>query len=146
MSTTTDVQAHIAYELIDDANPEVIVIEFLSGELAGSFQARELGEQLDSLIRPGLPKHFVIDFGNVRSFGSSAFGEIVSFARKVERLHVCNVPMNLRLGAALIGLDDCAEFAGSRWAAINAARRAAMCDVEDTVDYPASWVESREAR
>ena len=105
MSTTTTIQAHIAYELIDDHNPEVVVIEFLSQEIVGFLHARELGEQLDSLIRPDLPRNYIIDFGNIRSIGSTAFGEIVSFAHKVGRLSVCNMQENLRLGAALIGLD-----------------------------------------
>jgi len=138
MSTTTTIQAHIAYELIDDHNPDVVVIEFLSQGIVGPFHARELGEQLDSLIRPDLPRNFVIDFGNVRSLGSTAFAEIVSFARKAGRLCVCNLQQNLRLGAALVGLNDCAEFAANRRAAINETRRAAMCDQEDTVDYPSS--------
>jgi anti-anti-sigma regulatory factor len=136
MSTTTTTQAHIAYELIDDRNPEVVVIEFLSQEIAGPLQARELGEQLDSLIRPDLPRRFVIDFSNVRLLGSTAFGEIAAFAHKVERLWVCNLPEELRLGAALIGLDDCAEFAANRPAAIIEARTTAFWNEEETVDYP----------
>ena len=145
MSTTTTIQAHIAYELIDDHNPDVVAIEFLSQEIVGSLHARQLGEQLDSLIRPDLPRDFVIDFGNVRSLGSTAFAEIVSFAHRVGRLCICNMQGNLRLGASLVGLDECAEFAANRRAAINQTRRAARCHEEDTVDYPASWVESNEA-
>jgi anti-anti-sigma regulatory factor len=145
MSTTTTIQAHIAYELIDDHNPDVVAIEFLSQEIAGPHQALQLGEQLDSLIRPDFPRNYVIDFGNVRSLGSSAFAEIVSFAHKVEWLCICNMQANLRLGASLVGLDECAEFAANRRAAINKTRRAARCDEEDTVDYPASRVESNEA-
>jgi anti-anti-sigma regulatory factor len=141
MSITTTIQAHIAYELIDDTSPAIVVIEFLSHEIAGSLHAHELGEQLDSLIRPDLPGNFVIDFGNVRSLGSTAFGEIVNFAHKVRRLYVCGMDGNLRLGAALIGLDDCAEFAESRRSAVNAARRYAMRAEEDTVDYPCSWIQ-----
>jgi anti-anti-sigma regulatory factor len=137
MSPTTTIQAHIAYELMDDTNPEVVAIELLSQEIVGPVQARELGEQLDSLIRPGLAQNFVIDFGNVRSLGSTAFGEIVTFAQKVGRLYVCNMQKNLRLGAALIGLDDWAEYATNRRVAINGARRAAKPGEEDTVDYPA---------
>jgi hypothetical protein len=144
MSTTTTIQAHIAYELIDDHNPDVVVIEFLSQEIASARHARELGEQLDSLIRPDLPRIFVMDFGKIRSLGSTAFGEILSFARKVDRLYVCDIPGNLRLGAALIGLDGCAKFFADRRSAINVARRAAMCDQEDTVDYPAPCFESSE--
>jgi anti-anti-sigma regulatory factor len=145
MSTETSIQAHIAYELIDDHNPDVVAIEFRSPEIASQRQARELGEQLDSLIRPDLPQVFVIDFGNVRSLGSTAFSEIVAFARHARRVFVCNMPGNLRLGAALIGLDDCAEFVADRRSAINEARKTSMCAEEDTVDYPASWFESNES-
>jgi anti-anti-sigma regulatory factor len=137
MSTTTNIQAHIAYEMIDEHDPQVVVIEFRSHELAGSCQARELGEQLDSLIRPELPHHFIIDFANVRVLGSTVFGEIVSFAQKVRHLAVCNVRESLRLGAALTGLDTCATFVASREAAIDEARKAALRAEEDTVDYPA---------
>jgi anti-anti-sigma regulatory factor len=141
MSITTTIQAHIAYELIDDTRPGVLVIEFLSQDIAGLLHAHELGDQLDSLIRPDLPGNYVIDFGNVRSLGSTAFGEIVTFAHKVRRLYVCGMDGNLRLGAALIGLDDCAEFAVNRRSAVNAARRYAMRAEEDTVDYPCSWIQ-----
>jgi len=143
VSTTTAIQAHIAYELIDDGTARIVVIEFSSPEIAGAHHARELGEQLDSLIRADLPRSFVIDFGNVRFLGSTAFGEIVSFARQAGRVYLCNMQANLRLGASLIGLDDCAEFATSRRAAISTARRAAMRGAEDTVDYPASWLDDQ---
>jgi anti-anti-sigma regulatory factor len=132
MSTTAAVQAHIAYELIDDNSPKAVVIEFLSPEIASPLHALELGEQLNSLIRPELPRNYVIDFGHVRSLGSTAFGEIARFVRRVDRVRVCNLDETLRLGAALIGLDDWVEFADSRHAAIRDARRGE----EDTVDYP----------
>jgi anti-anti-sigma regulatory factor len=135
MSSAT-LQAHIAYELIDETSPDVVAIEFLSQEISSPYHARELGEQLDSLIRPDLPQSFVLDLGNVRSLGSTAFGEIVAFAHKVDQLWVCNMQPDLRLGASLIGLDDCAVFAANRRVAINEARKAAMRG-EDTVDYPA---------
>jgi anti-anti-sigma regulatory factor len=136
MSTNTSTQAHIAYEVIDDTDPGAVVIEFLSHEIAGPSLARELGEQLESLIRPDLPQSFVLDFGKVRALGSTAFGEVVSFAHKVGGLHVCNMGDQLQLGAALIGLDECAEFAANRRAAINGARRDAIHCAEETVDYP----------
>ena len=82
MSATTATQAHIAYELINDTDPAVVVIEFLSDEIASSLHSRELGEQLQSLIGTELPQNFVIDFADVKSLGSTAFGEIVSFAQK----------------------------------------------------------------
>src|SRR4051812_20698962 len=98
MQTTSGTQAQIAYELIDDDNPEVVVIEFLSHEITGPLPAHELGEQLDSLIRPELPRNFVIDFSNVRSLGSTAFSEIVGFVRSAGRVRVCNMQRTLRLG------------------------------------------------
>ncbi len=135
MSSATTVQAHIAYEVIDDRHPDIVLVEFLSHEIAGPHQSEELGEQLDSLIRADLPSIFVIDFAQVRSLGSTAFGEIMSFARKVDRLYICNLRDHLRLGAALIGLDECAEVAMTRQAAINrdAARPCAAMTTQSTI-------------
>jgi anti-anti-sigma regulatory factor len=137
MHPNTIPQVHITYELIDNDNPEVIAIEFLSHEITSPLHAYELGAQLNSLIRPGLPRNVVIDFGNVRSLGSTAFGEIVAFVRRVRRVRVCNLQPTLRIGAALIGLDDHAEFAVNRQVAIRAARIEARQGEEDTVDDPA---------
>jgi hypothetical protein len=138
MSTATTIRAHIACELIDDHEPEVMVIEFLTHEITGPTQARELREELDSLIWPELPHRFVIDFGNAWTLASTAFGEIVAFARQVGRLVVCNLHRNLRLSAALTDLDLYATFAASRQAAIEEARRGPMRGDDDTVDYP-TW-------
>jgi anti-anti-sigma regulatory factor len=131
-------QSHIAYDTIGDHRPEVVVIEFLSHEIPGPHQARELAEQLDSLIRPDLPRNYVMDFANVRALGSTAFAEIADFVRRVGRVRVCNLDQILRLGASLIGLDDWVEFADSRQRAIRAARRDWRRGEEDTVDYPAA--------
>jgi len=136
MSATATSQAHIAYELINDAEPGVVIIEFLSHEVASSLHSKELGEQLQSLIGTELPQNFVIDFANVKSLGSTAFGEIVSFARVARHLSVCNMQEQLKLGASLIGLDELVDIAASRRVAIDQARRAAMQGLEDTVDYP----------
>jgi anti-anti-sigma regulatory factor len=142
MSATATSQAHIAYELINDKEPGVVVIEFLSHEVASSLHSHELGEQLQSLIGTELPQNFVIDFANVKSLGSTAFGEILSFARVARHLSVCNMQEKLRLGASLIGLDEFADIAASRRVAIDQARRAAMQGLEDTVDYPVLGDES----
>ncbi len=136
MSTIANVQAHIAYELIDDSAPEVVVVEFLSPEITSSVHALELGEQLNSLIRPELPRNYVIDFANVRSLGSTAFGEIANFVRRVGRVRVCHLANQLQLGATLIGLDDWVEFADSRKAAIRDAIEDARRGEQETVDYP----------
>jgi anti-anti-sigma regulatory factor len=138
MTTMTSTRAHIAYEMIGDYTPEVVVIEFLSDDIAGPNQAQELADQLDSLIRPELPRNFVIDFANVQALGSTAFAEIADFVRRVGRVRVCNLHKLLQLGAALIGLDMRVEFADSRRQAIRAARRDWMRGEEDTVDFPAS--------
>jgi anti-sigma B factor antagonist len=138
MSTTIMTCAHIACEPIGGDRPELVVIEFLSAEICSPLQARELGAQLDSLIRPDLPRNFVIDFANVRSLGSTAFSEIADFVRRVGRVRVCHLDPILRLGASLIGLDDWVQFADSRQQAIRAARRDWRRGEEDTVDYPAA--------
>jgi len=142
MPSTTTGQAHISYELVEYRNSDVVVIEFLSDEIAGPSDAHELREQLDMLMRPEMPHRFVIDFGNLRRLGSSAFGEIVSFARKAERLVVCNLRENLRVGAALSGLDLCADFATNRRLAIDEARKAERRVEEETMVYPASSAET----
>jgi len=132
MSTTATIQAHIVYELIDDNDPRVVVIEFQTHDFSSPVHAFELGEQLDSLIRPELPRTYVIDFGKVRSLGSTAFGEITRFVRRAGCVRICNLDETLRLGAALIGLEDWVEFADSRHAAIRDARRSE----DDTIDLP----------
>ncbi len=136
MSASTTTQAHIAYELIDDSNPDVVVVEFVTEEIVAPHAAHELRDQLDSLIRPGFPRSFVIDFGSVSTLSSDAFAAVLSFARQVDRLFVCNMRGNMRLGAALSGLDEYAKFFPNRRAAVNEARRAAMSQLADTVDYP----------
>jgi hypothetical protein len=138
MSNAKAVQSHIAYELVDEIHPHVVVVELLSREISGPFPASELGEELAALVRPGWPQHFVLDFSNVRSLGSTAFCEIVSFAHKVDHVYICNMKQNLRLSAAMIGLDECVEFAHNRVMALDGLRRAGMRNEEDTVDYPAS--------
>ena len=114
MLTTTADQAHIAYELIEDTKHQVMVIEFMTHEITSPAHARELGEQLRSLIRPRPPQYFVIDCAGVRSLGSTAFSEIVSFVHKARPVWVCNLDQSLRLGASLVGLDN---WRGSRPAA-----------------------------
>jgi anti-anti-sigma factor len=124
MSDTSTIHAHIAFELVDETEPKVVVIEFLNPTIADPGHARELGQQLRSLIRPDLPRQYVIDFKKVRSLGSTSFGEIASFVRDVRQaggqVKVCGLDPMVRLGATLIGLDDQAEFAESRQAAIDA--------------------------
>ena len=122
MSPVATHQDHVGYQLIDEHHPEVTVIEFLSRDVVGPIQSAELREQLESLNWAGFPRNVVIDFQNVRTLGSSAFGVIASFVRRFGRVRVCNINNSLRLGAALIGLDDRVEFAVSREAAIHAAQ------------------------
>jgi anti-anti-sigma regulatory factor len=142
MSTSTAIQTHIAYELIGETDHGVVVIEFLSREIADSFHARQLREQLKSLIRAEFPHNYVLDYGNFRSVGSTAFGHILSFVHSAGQVRVCNVHESVRVGVSLIGLDDCVEFAASRRAAIDAALQAARRGEEETTEYPA-FVEIR---
>lgn len=143
MLSTSTIQAHIDYELVDGWEPTVVVIGFVSRTISDPVHAHELGEQLDSLIRAELPLNFVIDFKNVESLGSTAFGEICAFARRVRwwggSVRICNLHDSLQLGAALIGLEDHAEFAPSRQSAIHEARKSARRGEVDAVYYPASW-------
>ena len=134
MSTATTIHAHIAYELIEGANHHVLIIEFLSPEIGTSGHARELGEQLHSLIRSQPRQYFVIDCAGVRSLGSTAFSEIASFVHDAKSVWICNLDNKLRVGAAFVGIDTWAKFAVNRLAAIEEAERAARWDEEDSVD------------
>ncbi len=137
MSSVTAYESLIAYELIeDDHHPEVTVIEFSSGDILGPTQARELREELDILTSSGVPRNVVIDFKHARMLGSSAFGVIVRFVRRLASVRVCNISHSLRLGAALIGLDDWVHIADSRDAAIQDALGDARRAREETADYP----------
>jgi anti-anti-sigma regulatory factor len=137
MATATAIQAHIAYEQIEDTNHQVVVIEFVSHDITSTAHARELGEQLNSLIWPQPRQYFVIDCEGVRAIGSTAFSEILSFVRKARQVWVCNLDDSLWLGAFLIGLDNWTKRAANRRAAIEEAERTARWDEEDTVDHPA---------
>jgi anti-anti-sigma regulatory factor len=123
MSGTSTIHAHVSYELIEETDPQMVVIEFLTRAICTPAQAHELGEQLRSLIRPDLPHRFVIDFHNVRALGSTAFGEIVAFVRDLQKaggqVKVCGIDEIVKLGATLIGLDDVVEFTNDRRSAIN---------------------------
>jgi hypothetical protein len=137
MSIATALQAHIAYELIEDSDHQVVVIEFVSHDIADPAHARELGEQLHSLIRPQPRQYFVIDCAGVRTLGSTAFSEILSFVCKGRPVWLCNLDGTLWLGAFLIGLDNWVKFAANRIAAIEDAERTARWDEEDAVDHSA---------
>jgi anti-anti-sigma regulatory factor len=137
MSTATTTQAHIAYELIENTEHQVVIVEFLSHDIATTAHARELGEQLHLLICPDSIQYFVIDCAGVRSLGSTAFSEILSFVRDAKAVWVCNLDNQLRFGAALIGLDTWAKYAANRRAAIEEAERTARWREEDALGKPA---------
>jgi anti-anti-sigma factor len=117
-------RAHIAFELDDDKRPNIVIVEFLSHAIADPTHAAELSHQLGSLIRPELPKRFVLDFDDVRSFSSTAFGALVSFILKIRqaggRVTICNMDEFVRFGADVIRIGDYADFAASRHAAMAA--------------------------
>ena len=139
MTATATVQSHIAYDLIaaTHTSPEVTVIEFPeSGYRWAEHQAEELRQQLESLIWAGVPRNFVIDFGNVRALGSSVFAVIAGFIRKYGHVRACNISHGLRLGAALTGLENWVQYADSREAVILEAKRDARRGQDETEDYP----------
>jgi anti-anti-sigma factor len=137
MSSVTAYESLIVYELIEvEHHPEVTVVEFSCGDILGPNQARELRDELDLLISSGVPRNVVIDFKHARMLGSSAFGVIVRFVRRLASVRVCNISHSLRLGAALIGLDDWVDIAESRDAAIQDALVDARRGREETADYP----------
>ncbi len=143
MSTSSTIQAHISYELLDQRQPNVVVIDFVSRTISDPSHAHEMGEQLDWLIRPELPLNYVIDLKNVRSLGSTAFGQLCAFARRVRwwggKVRVCELHPSLQLGAALIGLERYAEFSSTRQAAIQEARKSARQREEEAVSNPVFW-------
>ncbi len=122
-SESTGGEPQIAIDVTDDMHPRVVVIEFLVHAVADPTAAAQLGQQLSSLIRPELPNQFVLDFKNIRTFSSTAFGALVSFVLKVRqsggRVKICNMHDFVRFGADVIRLGDYAEFAASRHAAID---------------------------
>jgi len=126
MSTTMN-QTHIAYELLDETHPGVVVITFEANDFTDPMHGHELGEDLDALICPDLPMRYVIDFKGVSALGSTACCEIAAFARRVRwwggRVTACHLDRGLSLGAALSGMDEHVEFADSLRSAISMARK-----------------------
>jgi anti-anti-sigma regulatory factor len=113
--------AHIAYELID--RPCAVIVEFLTHAIADPAHAAELGQQLGALVRPELPKSYLLDFHKVRSFSSTAFGALVSFVLKVRKaggqVLICNMDEFIRFGADLIRLGDYAPISADRQEALD---------------------------
>ncbi len=116
-------QAHIAFDLNDDRYPRVVIVEFLTHAIADAAHSAELSQQLSTLIRPDLPKNFVLDFEDVRSLSSSAYGALVSFILKVRqaggKVSICNMDDFVRFGADVIHLGDYVLFSDDRQSAVN---------------------------
>jgi anti-anti-sigma regulatory factor len=113
--------AHVAYELID--RPPVVIVEFLSHAVTDPAHAAELGQQLRSLVRPDLPKRFLLDFHKVKNFSSTAFGTLVSFVLNVRKASgqvlICNMDDFVRFGADIIRLGEYAPITANRSAALD---------------------------
>ena len=111
----------ISYEQVH--HPRASVVEFLSHSIADPEHATELSRQLASLVRPELPGRFVLDFRNVRSFSSTAFGALVGFVLKVRKAGgialICNMDEFVRFGADIIRLGDYAPIVDDRQAAFD---------------------------
>ncbi len=115
--------AHITFDLNDETHTQVVIVEIRSRSVADPDHAAELSQQLCALIRPDLPRQFVLDFDGVRSFSSTAFGAVISFVLKARQaggqVAICNMDEFVRFGADVIRLGDYATFADDRRSAIN---------------------------
>jgi anti-anti-sigma factor len=116
--------AQISYELVEPAQPRVVVVDLLNETLGDPGHAAQLGQQLSALIRQDLPRRYVLDFQKVRVIGSTAFGALIAFILKVRqaggRVGICNMHNFVRFGADVIRMGDYAEFAPDRQTAIEA--------------------------
>ena len=114
----------ISYELVEPAQPRVVVVDLLDETMGDPGQAAQLGQQLSALIRQDLPSRYVLDFHKVRQIGSTAFGALIGFILKVReaggRVGICNMHNFVRFGADMIRMGDFAEFAPDRQTAIEA--------------------------
>ncbi len=114
----------ISYELVEPAQPRVVVVDLLNDSLGDPGHAAQLGQQLNALIRPDLPRRYVLDFHKVRLIGSTAFGALIAFILKVReaegRVAICNMHNFVRFGADVIHMGDYADFAPDRQTAIDA--------------------------
>ncbi len=64
----------IAYEVAERGGARVVVVDLLHAAIGDPDQSARLGQHLSGLIRPDLPRTFVLDFHNVKLVGSTAFG------------------------------------------------------------------------
>jgi anti-anti-sigma factor len=114
----------IAYELVEPAQPKVVVVDLLKDSLADAHHAAKLGQELSALVRQDLPSRYVLDFSKVRNVGSTAFGALIAFILKVRegggRVGICNMHNFVRFGADTIRMGDFAQFAPDRQTAIDA--------------------------
>ncbi len=110
--------AHFDFTLIDENDPELVLVELLSHSIADPSHAAEFSHQLGLLVRPEFPKKFVLDFHKVRILSSTAFGALFSFALKLKetggRVKICNMDEFIRFGADVIRLGEYVEYAPDR--------------------------------
>jgi anti-anti-sigma regulatory factor len=113
--------AHIGSELID--RPRATLVDFLSHTIADPEHATELSRQLVSLVRPELPNRYILDFKNVRTFSSTAFGALVGFVLKARKaggqVLICSMDQFVRFGADIIRIGDYAPIVADRQAALD---------------------------
>lgn len=101
---------HIARDFVDNAQ----IVEISTPSIADPKVASELKEQLFSLLQPGDPMNFVLDFKYVKMFSSTAFGAVMAFIQEVRKrggqVRTCNMDEFVRFGADVIRMGDFAEF------------------------------------
>jgi anti-anti-sigma regulatory factor len=117
--------SEIAYEVAERAGAHAVVVDLLIESIGDPGAAARLGQQLSALIRPDLPKRFVLDFHKVKLVGSTGFGALVAFVLKVReaggRVAICSMDHFVRFGADVIHLGNYAEFTPDRSTAIDVA-------------------------
>ena len=136
MSARNTIGSHIAYELIDDRMRDAVLVEFVDPELTEPQQRASWVKSSTRCFGKTSRGISSSTLGTSGALDSAAVRAMRRVAHRVDRLFVCNVRDSMRLGTGLGGLDDCAEFVADRRTAINEARKAAMGDEEETVDYP----------
>jgi anti-anti-sigma factor len=126
--------AHVDFEVIDQ--PRATLVGVLSHSIADPEHAAELSRQLASLVRPELPNRYVLDFKNVRTFSSTAFGALVGFVLKVRKaggqVLIYNMDEFVRFGADIIRLGDYAPIVADRQAALD---RLAVADAPSGIPF-----------
>ena len=86
----------------------VMVVDFVDPHIVDPKSIRAVSERLSELL--DLSTEFVLDFGNVRQFGSAMIGELIGFLKKVQlrggRMALCSINPQVHGVFKLFRLDS----------------------------------------